>query len=96
MLPHIPPLIHQYHTADGYRAETLHPHPDKEFYPEYHHLGFLPLAGTELPREQERETAGQDNYMACESVRDERYMNVIMTGNYTPPSFCEKHIQYFY
>lgn len=66
----------------------------KEFYPEYHHLGFLPLAGTELPREQERETAGQDNYMAYESVRDERYMNVIMTGNYTPPSFCEKHIHW--
>lgn len=66
----------------------------KEFYPEYHHLGFLPLAGTELPRGQERETEGQDNYMACESVQDERYMNVIMTGNYTPPSFCEKHIHW--
>lgn len=66
----------------------------KEFYPEYHHLGFLPLAGTELPRGQERETAGQDNYMDCESVQDERYMNVIMTGNYTPPSFCEKHIHW--
>lgn len=49
----------------------------KKFYPDYHHLGFLPLAGTELPREQ------------CE-----RYMDVIMTGNYTPPSFCEKHIHW--
>ncbi|MBQ8279046.1 MAG: glycosyltransferase family 1 protein [Roseburia sp.] len=49
----------------------------KEFYPEFHHLGFLPLAGTELPVES-----------------NERYMDVIMTGNYTPPSFCEKHIHW--
>ena len=58
----------------------------KEFYPEYHHLGFLPLAGTELP--------GEDNNAACSSMQDERYMDVIMTGNYTPPSFCEKHIHW--
>ena len=51
----------------------------KEFYPEFHHQGFLPLAGTEL---------------SCEQGEDGRYMDVIMTGNYTPPSFCEKHIHW--
>ena len=50
----------------------------KEFYPEFHHLGFLPLAGTELPEQGE----------------NDRYMDVIMTGNYTPPAFCEKHIHW--
>ena len=49
----------------------------KEFYPEFHHLGFLPLAGTGLP--------------VCNEAR---HMDVIMTGNYTPPSFCEKHIHW--
>lgn len=52
----------------------------KEFYPEFHHLGFLPLAGTELQENQE--------------VQNGRYMDVIMTGNYTPPSFCEQHIHW--
>lgn len=47
----------------------------KDFYPEYEHLGFLPLAGTRLPESGE-----------------ERTMDVIMTGNYTPPSFCEPYI----
>lgn len=62
----------------------------KEFYPEYHHLGFLPLAGTELP---EQETAS-DNDEVYEHMGTGRYMDVIMTGNYTPPSFCEKHIHW--
>ena len=52
----------------------------KEFYPEFHHLGFLPLAGTELPPLEENEW--------------ERPMDVIMVGNYTPPSFCEQHIHW--
>ena len=51
----------------------------KEFYQEFHHLGFLPLAGTELIEETEIE---------------ERPIDVIMTGNYTPPSFCEEHIHW--
>lgn len=55
----------------------------KEFYPEFHHLGFLPLAGTELPVASLSEEQSTD-----------RYMDVIMTGNYTPPSFCEKHIHW--
>lgn len=50
----------------------------KEFYPEYHHLGFLPLAGTEIVM---AEKAG-------------RCMDVVMTGNYTTPAFCEKHIHW--
>lgn len=54
----------------------------KEFYPEYHHLGFLPLAGTELSTEVNTD------------VETGRYMDVIMTGNYTPPSYCEEHIHW--
>ena len=49
----------------------------KQFYPEFEHLGFLPLAGTEI-----------------EPSSDERTMDVIMTGNYTPPSFCEPYIHW--
>ena len=70
----------------------------KEFYPEYHHLGFLPLAGTELPNlkeiEHTEEQAEQAEDVANGYAPDERYMDVIMTGNYTPPSFCEKHIHW--
>ena len=49
----------------------------KQFYPEFEHLGFLPLAGTEI-----------------KPSSDERTMDVIMTGNYTPPSFCEPYIHW--
>ncbi len=52
----------------------------KAFYPEFHHLGFLPLAGTGLVPLEESEW--------------ERPMDVIMVGNYTPPSFCEKYIHW--
>ena len=61
----------------------------KEFYPEFHHLGFLPLAGTELvwqAEEIEVSKTGIDE--------QERPIDVIMTGNYTPPSFCEEHIDW--
>ena len=58
----------------------------KEFYPEFHHLGFLPLAGTELPAISEENES--------DTEKTGRYMDVIMTGNYTPPSFCEKHIHW--
>lgn len=51
----------------------------KEFYPEFHHEGFLPLAGTEL-------MDGEDKPV--------RTMDIVMTGNYTPPSFCETHINW--
>ncbi len=50
----------------------------KEFYPEYRHLGFLPLAGTRL-----EETAGVA-----------RKYDVIMTGNYTKLSFFEPYIHW--
>jgi len=74
----------------------------KEFYPEYHHLGFLPLAGTELHKEQsdDKVNAKQEDFLLeeleqmDEKNKDGRYMDVIMTGNYTPPSFCEKHIHW--
>lgn len=71
----------------------------KEFYPEFHHLGFLPLAGTELLNTVGKETVAEQRTLADEGAKDEetpddRYMDVIMTGNYTPPSFCEKHIHW--
>lgn len=67
-------LPKEYHhiSIDKFQEQYFH-----EFYPEFHHLGFLPLAGTELP-----------------AVNEERHMDVIMTGNYTPTSFCEKHIHW--
>lgn len=55
----------------------------KDFYPEYHHLGFLPLAGTGPLMEEKLQQKEQ-----------ERTMDVIMTGNYTPPSFCEPYIHW--
>lgn len=66
----------------------------KEFYPEYHHLGFLPLAGTEISTADECPNSGGDT---CEEIQTEtngRYMDVVMTGNYTTPAFCEKHIHW--
>jgi len=65
----------------------------KEFYPEYHHLGFLPLAGTELPEADALQSIELEKQKE-ESAQAGRYMDVIMTGNYTPPSFCEKHIHW--
>lgn len=57
--------------------DRLHEKYFKEFYPEFFHQGFLPLAGTELP---------------C--VESERSMDVVMTGNFTPTSFCEPYIHW--
>lgn len=51
----------------------------KEFYPEFVHAGFLPLAGTEL---------GVGNTVA------EKCYDVIMTGNYTKLSFFEPYINW--
>lgn len=53
----------------------------KEFYPEYNHLGFLPLAGTRLQDEAEPK-----------ANTEPKNIDVIMTGNYTPPSFSESYI----
>ena len=68
----------------------------KEFYPEFHHEGFLPLAGTELPVAGEPQSAAGEQQPAVGKgqMADVRTMDVIMTGNYTPPSFCEKHIHW--
>ena len=78
-------LPKEYHhiSIDKYQEQYF-----KEFYPEYHHLGFLPLAGTELLEEP------NDREHGVNTVEAGRYMDVIMTGNYTPPSFCEKHIHW--
>ena len=65
----------------------------KTFYPEFHHLGFLPLAGTELSKEEENDIVLEE-CETCKEAENGRYMDVIMTGNYTPPSFCEKHIHW--
>lgn len=51
----------------------------KEFYPEFVHEGFLPLAGTELP-------AG------CAQTK--KSYDVIFTGNYTKLSFFEPYINW--
>lgn len=48
----------------------------KTYYPEYESLGFLPLAGTKYTGQTE----------------GERTVDVLLTGNYTPPSFCEPYI----
>lgn len=48
----------------------------KTYYPEYESLGFLPLAGTKCTGETGRG----------------RTTEVLLTGNYTPPSFCEPYI----
>lgn len=48
----------------------------KTYYPEYESLGFLPLAGTKHTGQTE----------------GERTTEVLLTGNYTPPSFCEPYI----
>lgn len=65
-------LPKRYHhiSIDRYQEQYF-----KEFYPEFHHEGFLPLAGT-----------------AETSEVASRLMDIVMTGNYTPPSFCEKHV----
>lgn len=50
----------------------------KEFYPEFSHIGFIPLAGTEL----------------CDGAGQEKIYEVIFTGNYTELSFFEPYIHW--
>ncbi len=73
----------------------------KKFYPEYNHLGFLPLAGTMLEDDLDVEkSVGEDHSrvnangagMLKTALAENRMMDVIMTGNYTPLSFSEPHI----
>lgn len=61
----------------------------KTYYPEYHSQGFLPLAGTGYVETEDGATEG--------GGREEaglRSTEVIMTGNYTPPSFFEPYINW--
>lgn len=51
----------------------------KKYYPEIQTAGFLPLAGTGLFRDAGKKMA-------------DRSMDVVFTGNYTPPSFCNQFI----
>ncbi|MGN0140835.1 MAG: glycosyltransferase [Roseburia sp.] len=69
----------------------------RRFYPEFVHRGFLPLAGTELETVKENVPLGasgeeQPGDAAPEIYGANRPIDVIMTGNYTPPSFCEPYI----
>lgn len=50
----------------------------KTFYPEFEHLGFLPLAGSRRN----------------ELCKPEKKRDVILTGNFTPTSFCEPYIHW--
>lgn len=66
--------------------DRLHAEYVRSYYPEFLEEGFLPLAGTALKREgQDKEKNGKVQPIAKE-------MDVIMTGNYTTPSFCEPYI----
>ena len=78
-------LPKRYHhiSIDRYQEQYF-----KEFYPEFHHEGFLPLAGTELEKQD------GENVKAVEKSASVRSMDIVMTGNYTPPSFCEPHINW--
>lgn len=75
----------------------------ERFYPEYHHQGFLPLAGTRLmdasscERNQrpdvQIEGNGQQEQNQEGALSDKCY-DVIMTGNYTELSFFEPYIHW--
>ena len=87
-------LPKRYHhiSIDKYQEQYF-----KEFYSEFHHEGFLPLAGTELPQAGVARATEAD--MSADAAGGQagataRTMDVIMTGNYTPPSFCEPHINW--
>ncbi len=80
----------------------------REFYPEYHSQGFLPLAGTELHENQSggEEPAGSGQRetrlgvavlredMAAGDGAAEREYDVLLTGNYTTVSFFEPYINW--
>lgn len=69
----------------------------KEFYPEFAHEGFLPLAGTELAAAEDNVSiqgtlAARDETAGCAQTK-KRY-DVIFTGNYTKLSFFEPYINW--
>ncbi len=64
----------------------------KEFYPEFTHLGFLPLAGTDLTKVDSKDAPVQRKNRPAGSA--EREIDVIMTGNYTDLPFFEPYINW--
>ena len=84
-------LPKRYHhiSIDRYQEQYF-----KEFYPEFHHEGFLPLAGTALPDRKEAMNAGENMSENLKGDAERRSMDIVMTGNYVPPSFCEPHINW--
>lgn len=73
-----------YHISIDRKHETYF----KEYYPEFTHLMFLPLAGSRVENGM-HPSFGQD-VQAEFSL--EKKLEVVFTGNYTPPSFCDTYI----
>lgn len=70
----------------------------KEFYPEFRHEGFLPLAGTRLEHGMQDGLCsvcadGADDGIFEQELREKHY-DVILTGNYTKLSFFEPYINW--
>lgn len=77
-----------YHISiDRYQQEYF-----ENYYPQYCSKGFLPLAGTALKTETGRHM--QSASVSGIEILHEKTIDVIMTGNYTPPSFCEPYINW--
>lgn len=64
----------------------------KEFYPEFWHEGFLPLAGTMLAQAQADEDVVKNEYSPILTAG--KCYDVILTGNYTKLSFFEPYINW--
>lgn len=82
-------LPHQYYHVS---IDKNHERYFKEYYPEYKHLGFLPLAGTMLQEEKLQGTMQEEDLHKEKFCREERTMDVILTGNYKELSFCDPYI----
>ena len=64
----------------------------KEFYPEFEHEGFLPLAGTMLIQGENDEDLAKSETVCVEAAG--KCYDVIFTGNYTKLSFFEPYINW--
>lgn len=78
--------------------DRLHETYFKHFYPEFTHRGFLPLAGSrleELCKPYGAEKNEDELFEKClpDETAEKKY-NVVMTGNFTPTSFCEPYIHW--
>ena len=80
--------------------DRLHEDYFKHFYPEFTHRGFLPLAGSSLEELCKSNSGKEDGKQSVEYPAEanrkpvEKKYNVIMTGNFTPTSFCEPYIHW--